>query len=576
MGNYPIFTADTECQDCYKCVRFCPVKAIRVNDGRAKVIAEQCTGCGRCVEVCPAHAKKVRNDLEQLRQLFKGDEPIYVSLAPSYVSEFNSATPAQIINACRKLGFSEVSETALGAQLVSREVATLLEQDFSGLMISSACPAMVDFIRLYLPGFAPAITQVLSPALAHCALLRTIYGDKIKIVFIGPCIAKKNEADRRGDLMNLALSFTEFKQLLRENKISLDEVEATADDVFVPHNSHEGALYPIEGGMIETIKALKPDLKVHYATVCGLENLRKTLEKLSPETIKEPVFLEVLACQGGCVHGPCTELDNSGLIERLRIQSQVDLHNLSTPEEAKPIIQGTFTAQPTGEGITEPSQITSALRLVGKTTREDELNCGGCGYDSCRKFATALAAGKAESSMCVSYMRKLAQNKANGLLRSMPSGVIIADKKLNIIECNYNFAAAFGTETLEAFEACPGLSGADLRRIVPFAQWFDVALSTGEDFKRENYRIGKKLFNITIFTVELHEVVGAVVTDVTMTELRREQIATRARKVIDNNLAIVQDIACRLGEQMADTELILRSIADDYADEPNGADGGGA
>lgn len=572
MENYPIYTVDTECQDCYKCVRHCPVKAIRVNDGHAMVVPELCTACGSCVTVCPAHAKRVRSDIPQLLQLLRGDTPVYASIAPSYISEFRDVTPSQIISACKKLGFSGVSETALGAQIVSKEVSKMIDKQEKGLLISSACPTMVDFIRLYLPDFVPYITPVLSPLLSHSKMLHELYGDDIKVVFIGPCIAKKNEADSHSDILNLSITFAEFKQLLREEKINLKELDTSNENSFVPHSAKEGQLYPIEGGMIETIKAISTNTQVHYSMVCGLDNLRQTLQTLNPNQLDTRVFLEVLACNGGCVHGPCTEHDSPRLLERLRVQEQVDMSQLSDNEKVTPNISEDFTAVDEPRTLTQKMDITEALLRVGKKTQEDELNCGGCGYDSCLNFATALAYGKAEPSMCVSYMRQLAQNKANGLLRSMPSGVIIVDKDLNIIECNYNFALAFGEDTVEAFEASPGLCGADIRRIVPFSNWFETALATGEDFKREYYRIDKKLFNITIFTIAPHEVVGAVIADVTLTELRREQIAARAKKVIDNNLAVVQDIACRLGEQMADTELILRSIAEDYA-EPSTLNG---
>ena len=216
----------------------------------------------------------------------------------------------------------------------------------------------------------------------------------------------------------------------------------------------------------------------------------------------------------------------------------------------------------------EPGDLIAALRSIGKTTPEDELNCDGCGYDTCRNFARAMIAGRAEPSMCVSYLRKQAQKKANAILRSISSGVVIVDRELSIIECNRNFAKLFGEENVEMFDACPGLAGADLRRIVPsFIGLFESALQSGRDVRRDSLKVGKRLFNLNLFTIEPGQVIGAVIFDVTNTELRREQIAARARKVIDRNIATVQEIACRLGEQMADTELLLRSIADDYADD---------
>ena len=328
-----------------------------------------------------------------------------------------------------------------------------------------------------------------------------------------------------------------------------------------------------QSGMNDTIAFQTSNRKVHYVTLSGLENIELALSGLGELPKGETVFVEMLACHGGCVHGPCAEHDSPGLLERLRVLNYAKLPEQPKERRTGGGIGDDFPAaafKPPAPGI---SEITAALRSIGKNSPEDELNCDGCGYDTCRNFAQALLAGRAEPSMCVSYLKKQAQKKANALLRSISSAVVITDKKLQIIECNRNFAALFGEDILEAFDACPGLAGADLTRIVPFAGLFASALQSGHDVRRDSLKVGKRLYNLNIFNIEPREVVGAVIFDVTNTEMRREQIAARAREVIDRNLATVQEIACRLGEQMADTELLLRSIADNYADEPSEDDG---
>jgi len=565
--SYPVYTKETECQDCYKCVRRCPVKAIKVRDGHATVIPELCVACGRCVEVCPAKAKRVRDDLGRAKHLLEGNEKVYVSLAPSWVSEFKNISAQQIIHALRRLGFAGVSETALGAQLVSAAVAKSLDGMKKGVVISSACPTAADFICKYIPPFARTITQVMSPVMAHCQMLKENFGEEVKVVFIGPCISKKNESDRHPDILALSMTYPELKQWLQEEEINLKELVPAEDDVFVPSGAEEGAMYPIEGGMIETVKACTSNDKVNYATVTGLDNLSRALDGLWPENVNVPVFLEVLACPGGCVHGPCTQHDSPGLLERLRVLNGVKIPTQPKERKIAADISGEFKETPVDETPISLRDIKEALRRIGKFTQEDELNCGGCGYETCKNFAKALITGNAEPSMCVSYLRKQAQKKANALLRCIPSGVVIVDKKLNIIECNRKFAATFGEDTLAAFDACPGLAGADLRRIVPFANLFESSLKSGNDIRRDSFRVNRRLYNITVFNIEPREVAGAVIFDVTQTEMRREQIAERARQVIEKNLTTVQEIACRLGEHMADTELLLRSIADDYADD---------
>ena len=566
--SYPVYTVEAECQDCYKCVRHCPVKAIQVRDGHAAVIPEMCVACGNCVEVCPVKAKQVRNGTGRARQLLAGDVPVYASLAPSWVSEFRGVSAAQLIRALKELGFTGVSETALGAQLVSAKLARELDTAPEGLLLSSACPTSVDFIRKYLPELAENITPVASPLIAHCQLLHDTFGENIRTVFIGPCIAKKNESDRHPGLLSLALTYPELRQLFREEGIDPKRVTPKADDSFIPESAEEGARYPIEGGMNDTIAFQTTNRKVHYVTLSGLENIELALSGLGELPKGETIFVEMLACHGGCVHGPCAEHDSPGLLERLRVLNYAKLPEQPKERTTQGGIGDDFPAAafaPPAPGI---SEITAALRSIGKNSPEDELNCDGCGYDTCRNFAQALLAGRAEPSMCVSYLKKQAQKKANALLRSISSAVVITDKKLQIIECNRNFAALFGEDILEAFDACPGLAGADLTRIVPFAGLFASALQSGHDVRRDSLKVGKRLYNLNIFNIEPREVVGAVIFDVTNTEMRREQIAARAREVIDRNLATVQEIACRLGEQMADTELLLRSIADNYADEP--------
>ncbi|MDR0933344.1 MAG: 4Fe-4S binding protein [Victivallales bacterium] len=567
--SYPVYTIEAECQDCYKCVRHCPVKAIQVRDGHATVIPELCVACGKCVEVCPVKAKQVRNDTGKFHLLIEDSAPIYVSLAPSWVSEFKDISPGQLIRALKLLEVTAVSETALGAQLISTQVAKELDDAKPGLLLSSACPTAVDYIRRYIPNLAVNITPVPSPLLAHCRMLRDTFGNDIKIVFVGPCISKKNEADRNPDLLNAVLSYQELKQLLREKNIDPARLTPEKDDKFVPESAKEGAQYPVEGGMNDNIAFLTKNKQVHYFTLTGINNLKLALDGLDKIPTDETIFIETLACPGGCVHGPCTDHNSPGLLERLRVLGH-------THYPAKPQMRqtpGKLTAQFPEDAVNiatpDAAEIIAALRSIGKTSPEDELNCDGCGYDTCRNFARALIAGHAEPSMCVSYLRKLAQKKANAVLRSMSSGAVIVDKNLQIIECNRNFATLFGEENLDAFDACPGMAGAELARIVPFVNLFESSLKTGRDIRRDSLKVGNRLFSVNIFNIDPGEVIGGIIFEVTKTEMRREQIAARAREVIDRNIETVQEIACRLGEQMADTELLLRSIADDYADDAN-------
>jgi iron only hydrogenase large subunit-like protein len=565
--EYPIYTIETECQDCYKCVRHCPVKAINVGNGHATVVPELCIACGHCVEICPAHAKKVRDDSARARELIKNEKAVYVSLAPSWISDFENFSAAKIITALKLLGFTGISETALGAQAVSANVSNMLKDHDKGALISSACPVVVDYIRKYQANFVPTISKFLSPALAHAGILRQTYGKDIAVVFIGPCIAKKNEADRHPELIDAALTFNELRDWFTRENINLDNIISNDTETFIPEEAAEGAIYPIGGGMNKTLQ-LSPDFNnVILSDFDGLENLKLTLNDLTPEQIEEPIFIEALACHGGCVHGPGVQHKSPGLLERLRVIGNCHLPEVSLKREYNLDITDTQNPDKVQDREVMLQELQQAMRGIGKTTPEDELNCGGCGYDTCRNFATALVLKKAETSMCVSFMRKNAQKKANALLRTIPSGVVIVDQNLKLVECNRRFAEIFGTGTVEIFDAKPGMSGADLKRLVPFYELFNNCLNSGKDIYRNSYRLGNRLLDITIFSIETNEVAGAVIVDVTNTELRREQIAKRASEVINKNLNTVQDIACKLGEHMAETEILLRSISEEYADD---------
>ncbi len=566
IHNYPIYTVDAECQDCFKCVRQCPVKAIRVQGAHASVIPELCIACGNCVQVCPVHAKKVRSDWDVAKRLLKDQtRPVYVSLAPSWVNEFKGLSSAKMIAALKRLGFAGVSETALGAQIVTERSAVLLAGQEPQLMVSSACPVVVDFIRKYYPGLTKLISPVLSPALAHAKFLQEQFGPAIKVVFIGPCIGKKNESDKHPDSIAVAMLFTRLRQWFRDENINPYATAETADDVFVPFSAREGALYPIEGGMNTTISKFPGCENINFVSIAGLEALRQTLNGLHPGEVRAPVFLEALACVGGCVHGPGTEHNSPGLLERLRVLRQAEVSASPTLMRA-PDISEEYLAAAVSQRDISLREIQDALSSIGKTSSEQEINCGGCGYCTCHNFAQALIEGKAEPNMCVSYLRKLAQKKSNAMLRCIPAAVVIVDRNLTVLESNKRFADLAGGDIVELYTVLPGLAGLDLRRSISFYQLFEQVLVTGEEYQCDTFKLGERLLSITIFNIDPKQVVGAIIFDVTTAELRREEIAERAQEVIEKNLSTVQEIACKLGEHMAETELLLRSIAEKYSD----------
>lgn len=562
----PVYSEGARCQDCYKCIRECPVKAIKVLNNRASIVPELCIACGHCVSVCPSGAKKVRDDLGKVKALLKRSGRVLVSLAPSFVSEFQGSDPAKLIRALKTLGFYGVSETALGAQNVSAQVAADLSDKSSKhkLILSSACPVAVEYIAKYLPEYTSAITRIFSPLLAHCKLLKTHYSTDTSVVFIGPCIAKKLDAQYHPKLLSCAITFEDLRDWLESEKISPDDMKPTADDVFIPEAANEGAVYPIEGGMLEATRLSCTRSDIQFQSLSGISNIEKALREIDPNDMPHTVFLELLACEGGCVNGPKAR-KRSVIASRLNILDYTRYSPEAYPRKPEVIMDDEPRIEPVLQAEYSEEDIRNTLAGIGKYRPEDELNCGGCGYHSCRYLATAILAGNAEPSMCVSYMRQLAQKKANAMLHTLPYATVIVDENLNIIECNSEFVNLGGSDVQLVNEAVPGLKGAGLASIIPFTDLFTDVLDTGEDIIRKYIRLKDMVLSVTVFTVEPKHVVGAMIIDVTNTEIRREQIVDKAQQVIQNMLSNVQDIAFRLGKSAAESELILNSIVDGFS-----------
>jgi len=558
-AHTPIYTERTECQDCFKCIRECPVKAIKVENACAAVIPDLCIMCGHCVEICPNGAKHVRDDLKRARLLLAEKEHVYASLAPSFVSEFPDIPAAAVVSALKKLGFSGVSETALGAERVSGSIARLLRDRTPRVMISTACPVVVNYIGKYSPNYANCLVSHVSPVIAHCQMLRETYGPSIGIVFFSPCIGKKGEADLNPDLLNVALTFEDMRHWMIEEGLSFETGLKGPPD-FVPYAAREGALYPVDGGMMAGIKANCSIMEADCMAFSGVRNIKKAISGLNEMRLSHPIFLELLACEGGCVNGPKASQRIATAWKRSQI---IDYAKYPREEIPRPL------EAPRNEGLA-PSPVSvkeyndkimkQALQAVGKYGPEDELNCGGCGYDNCREFAKALIDGKAEKVMCAAYMRKLAQKKANALMEKVPSAIVLVDDEIRIIECNLNFARILGPDVEKAFRMKPGLEGIFLREIAPFHSLFKTVLEKDEDLLNRDLRYKKSVVHVDIFSIEKHRVVCGIFQDITKPTIHKEAMIQKAQEVIKKNLATVQQIAYLLGENAAESEVILNSI----------------
>ncbi len=598
-----IYTELTACQDCYKCLRECPVKAIQISDGHAKVMRELCIHCGHCVEICPQKAKKVRSDLDRARILVKIRSKAALSLAPSFAAEFPGVPARNLVAGLRALGFCAVSETSFGADLVSAAVSAGVSASMPKVAISSACPSAVQFIHKYLPALSPCVTDVCSPMVAHGRYLKRLLGPETAVIFAGPCIAKKNEAEASEGAVDVALTFGELRAWIEDAGIDLSAAKPGPEDRFFPERSSHGAYYPVEGGMIASLKHAGLT-RAHCMTFTGIRQIREALQGLdawaansgggelpadAPSAVADAarqgdktLFIELLACEGGCINGPQTFLRGGTAYKRMQVLEYAGESAARRAEDGAAAGQAAAGRGAEGGALAmgqpaalfeapildravPPDQLRAALASIGKYGHADELNCSGCGYDSCRAFATAVVLGKAEKTMCVSYMRNLAQKKANALMRTMPSAAVVVDASLRVVESNKPFAELLGEDAAEIFEIKPSLENADIRKLVPFWQAFEDILSQAQaDSLTSDFRLGDKVIHGTIFSIEKGLLAGGLFQDVTVPWIQKDRVIQQAKSVMAKNLKTVQKIAYLLGENAAESEAALTSIVESF------------
>jgi len=568
--NQIVYTNENDCQDCYKCVRNCPVKAISMIDNHASIDEDRCIYCGKCISVCPAGAQKYRNDEETVKQLLLSEKKVILAIAPSFVSEFN-IPPETLLIAAEKLGFYGVSETALGAQLVTwyqREIGTKTNNP----SFSTACPTFVNLILKYFPKLKNNLSELLSPLLAQCTMLKEIYKENLAIVFVGPCLAKKWEADIHPDLLDVALTFDELKNIIKDAGITLHSItpESSTKNNFIPIQSNGGAIYPLDGGMIETLKKLSPSSVTdtayfHYTGVIPIQNMLKTENFTISKT-----FCEFLACEGGCINGSGIFEDETILTKKNRVAEY--FKSLTPYPEEEFIKQYAPKSIKTNYDICPPVKETffpeekkkKIWHQLGKYEQKDFIDCGACGYDTCDNFAIACLENRAELEMCATCMKKKAQNKVRAFMKETPLALCVVNDKFKVIECNYKFIQISIDVDIEIDDSLvERVIGGSINKFFPLN---DLITRTIRAKERRKSIINKegKIFDILAFPFENEAYVGLIIQDITKPSMKREVVVEKAQKVIQNHLSSVQKIAFLLGETAAETEITLNEIIDAY------------
>lgn len=560
------------CRDCYKCLRECPVKAIEVKDHQAKIIADRCILCGRCTLVCPQNAKLVHSKKEQVMELLSGSVPVIASVAPSFISSFGLKDFSVFQLALAKLGFAASEETAIGANLVTKEYARLLESGQYQNFITSACPAVCRLIQEYYPQALKYLAPVDSPMIAHAKLIKERYPDA-KVVFIGPCIAKKREADESG-IVDGVLTFEDMRDILMEKNINIKELASLKMEN--PYKfANLAKSYPISHGIIKSFPVLPKNYE--YMAVDGPWRCLSVLESI--ENLSG-VFIEMNLCQDACVNGPCSLVvkesndfkdprsARGGSIEAtMEVRNYVKREMETLPEE-KP---GDFVTSvnisasyPRIRAKSVPGteeQISEILRKTGKSKPEDELNCGACGYSTCREKAWAVLNGYADIDVCMPFMRERAESFSYEIIQNSPQGLVVIDRDLRIVDMNSKAKELLGITAVSV----KGQPAVDFFNPTDYM----IALNENRHIEQKKLYIPetKKYVDLSINILKSNNVLFGIMKDVTedvnyneqLQKVKMETLLT-TDEVIKKQMRVAQEIASLLGETTAETKVALLKL----------------
>ncbi|MEZ5019428.1 MAG: [Fe-Fe] hydrogenase large subunit C-terminal domain-containing protein [Bacteroidales bacterium] len=614
-----IYINEEKCRNSYSCVRVCPVNALEVRPERAHpvIIADRCIGCGLCFLACSPRAIEFRDSKSHVRQLLQSGRQTAALIAPSIASEFDDITDyRKFVGMIRSLGFTSVHEVSFGVDLVAYAYKRLFEESGGKYYITSNCPSIVEMIEKYHPHLVPNLAPLVSPVIASAMVTRDLYGDDVANVFIGPCIDIKEEARLYGEknLVEAVLTFIEIRQLFEEREIQEKTVRMSEFD---PPFGNWGALYPYPAGILQAAGIKRDLVSSHVITASGSEDVREAIKDFDHhiDTIRH--HFNLFFCPG-CMLGP-------GMIrhdERFRRRSLVKqyaekrVENLDKVQWQKDLerwskldLSRQFRANDQRIPEPTPEAIGEVLKIIGKDSRAEELNCNACGYGSCREFAATVAKGLAVPEMCHTYNlrnkqeyietlrqtnKKLSETKKalkeseeqamrekdaaqdasdtmNSMLNKLPNGVVIVDNELKILQSNARFLEIIGEDAKAIAEIIPGLRGADLKTLLPFNVYniFSFVLRENESVISRDVQLEDRMFNISIFPIRQNRIAGAVIRDLFSPEVQREEVITRVSDVIDKNLEMVQKIGFLLGEGASETEKMLNSIVESFRQKKN-------
>lgn len=613
-NNDPVIFINSEkCNNSYSCVRVCPVKAIEVTPGREHpvILPNRCIGCGLCFIACATGAVEYRNSTVSVKSALESDTRTVALVAPSIASEFDDITDyRKLVAMIRSLGFDYVHEVSFAVDIVASAYRQLFEESGGKYYITSNCPSIVKMVRKYYPEMVPNLAPVVSPAIAAGIMVKKIYGEEIKSVFIGPCIDAKDEIlSHPGKPVDEVLTFPELRELFSLQ--SVQEKNVSFSDFDPPHGNW-GALYPIPAGILHAAGIKRDLMESGIITASGREESIEALNDFNKhiDTIRH--HFNLFICHG-CLLGPGMEHHNERFRRRdlVRKYSAKRVNALDKEEWTKAInrwsgldLSVSFTAD--DRRLPEPPEeaIDEVLKIIGKENGSNDGDCRACGYESCRDFAVTVAQGLTIPEMChkfnirnkEDYIEKLrktnkklaetrkalmesektalresetameASETLSSMIEKLPSGVVIVDNHLKVVHSNSAFITLLGEDATSVAEVIPGLMGADIKSLLPFNIYnmFSYSLKQDEPVVSRDISLGDRMLNVSVFPITPKKIAGAILRDIYSPEVHGEEVITRITDVIDRNLAMVQKIGFLLGEGASETEKMLNSILESY------------
>ena len=549
----------SNCKNCYKCIRHCPVKAIRFSGNQAHIIGNECILCGQCFVVCPQNAKEIVNEIEKVKVFLQNGDPVVVSLAPSFIANYDGAGIEVMRAALKKLGFYDVEETAIGATIVKTEYENMLKEGYRDIVISSCCHSINLLIQKYYPRALEYLADVVSPMQAHCQDIKKRIPNA-KTVFVGPCVAKKDEANDYAGIVDAVLTFEEVTEWLKEENI---ELEVAQDD-----NEYSRArIFPTTGGVLKTMNEVEG---YAYVAIDGVENCIRVLKDIEKGKIHK-CFIEMSACIGSCVAGPVIEKyhHDSSVKDYIEVASYTGNKDFRVNQPASVELKKEFTYIEQ-RGVT-PSEIeiSNILRQMGKFKPSQELNCGSCGYNTCREKAIAIIQGKAEISMCLPFLKDKAESFSDTIVNNSPNGLIVLNEQLEVQQINDS------ARKMMNIRAASDVLGEQVIRILDPTIFMNV-MSSGDDVRDERVYLAeyKRYIEQTVVHDKDSHLLISIMRDVTDEEKAREKKDDLSRQPIDvadkvgeKQMRIGQEIASLLGETAAETKIALAKLKESITNE---------